>query len=68
MRKPVFRAVQPQKMARDLKFQFQEEEESYYLCSKNKGADQLRAVTAQLICALVFSYAKFRFSHDSTQI
>ena len=33
-----------------------------YLCSKNKGADQL-ADMAQLICASVFAYAK-RFSHD----
>ena len=46
MRKPVFgfptrsdanRVVQPQKMARGLK----EEEGLYYLCSGNKGADQL---------------------------
>ena len=51
MRKPVFgvsdqerkkRAVQPQKMARGLKFRIQKVEGSYYLCSENKGADQLR--------------------------
>ena len=36
-------AVQPQKMARALKFQISEEEGLYYLCSKNKGTDQLRS-------------------------
>ena len=35
-------AVQSQKQARSLKFQIYEEEEVYYLCSENKGADQLR--------------------------
>ena len=51
MRKPTFwfstrsyinRAVQPQKMARGLKFRIEEVEELYYPCSENKGADQLR--------------------------
>ena len=50
MRKPTFwfltrfdtnRAVQSQKMARGLKFLFKKVEELYYLCSENKGADQL---------------------------
>ena len=36
------RAVQSQKQARSLKFRIQVEEEMYYPCSKNKGADQLR--------------------------
>ena len=37
------RAVQKQKMARDLKFRIKEVEGLYYLilCSENKGADQL---------------------------
>ena len=35
------RAAQLLKMARDLKFRVYEEEVLYYLCSKNKGADQL---------------------------
>ena len=35
-------AVQSQKMARDLKFLIYTEEELYYPCSENKGADQLR--------------------------
>ena len=50
MRKPVFggfltrfdtnQAVQPQNMARGLKFRIKEEEELYYLvCSENKGDD-----------------------------
>ena len=34
-------AVQPQKMARCLKFLIKEVEGLYYLCSNNKGADQL---------------------------
>ena len=51
MRKPVFgfptrpdtnRAVQPQEMARGLKFRISVEEGLYYLCRENKGADQLR--------------------------
>ena len=47
------RAVQPQKMARGLKFRIQEVEGLYYLCSKNKDADQLRgyhAADLRLIC------------------
>ena len=36
------RAVQPQKIARGLKFQVSEVEGLYYPCSENKGADQLR--------------------------
>ena len=51
VRKPVFgvsdqantnQAVQPHKMARGLKFRIYAEEGLYYLCGKNKGADQLR--------------------------
>ena len=50
MRKPVFgfptrsdtnQAVQLQKMARSLKFWIKKEEGLYYLCSENKGTDQL---------------------------
>ena len=46
LRKQVFgvsdtnRAVQPQKMARGLKFRIKKEEGLYYLCSGNKGADR----------------------------
>ena len=35
------RPVQLQKMARNLKFPIKGEEELYYPCSENKGADQL---------------------------
>ena len=35
-------AAQSQKQARSLKFRIYEEEEVYYPCSENKGADQLR--------------------------
>ena len=38
-----------------------------YLCSENKGAISF-AVTAKLICAFVFAYAKRWFSHDAAQI
>ena len=48
-------AVQPQKMARGWKFRIWKEG-LYYLCSENKGADQLHSV--QLICIFVFAYAK----------
>ena len=37
------RSVQAQEMARDRKFQIKKEEELYYQCSGNKGADQLRS-------------------------
>ena len=40
------RAVQTQKMARDLKFRIMVEEGLYYSYSENKGADQLRSYCA----------------------
>ena len=61
-------AVQPQKMARGLKFQIYEEEGLYYLCSENKGADQFRGLPAKLICVFVFDNAKSPFSHDAAQM
>ena len=54
-------AVRPQKMARCLKFRIKGIEGLYYLCSENKGAEQL-------ICTFVFAYAKGNFSHDAAQI
>ena len=36
------RAVLPQKTARGFKFRIKEVEGLYYLCSENKGADQIR--------------------------
>ena len=50
MRKPTFptlsdtnQAVHLQKMAKGLKFWIKKVEGLYFLCSKNKGADQLRS-------------------------
>ena len=47
---------------------FLEEEGFYYLCSENKGADQLRSYCAadQLLCFRI--YAKRQFSHDMSHI
>ena len=57
------RAVQPQKMARGLKFRIKEVGSLYYLYSENKGADQLCGYrTADL--RLCFRICKSRFSHD----
>ena len=54
------RAVQPQKMARGLKFLIQDEGGWYYLRSENKGSDQLHIYRAAgLVCAFVFAYATF---------
>ena len=61
------RAVQPQKMARELKFQIKIEEGSHYPCSENKGADQLRSYCAADL-HLCFCIAKSRFSHDEAHI
>ena len=69
MRKPVSavsdqvqlnRAVQPQKTARELKFRTEEEEGLYYLCSGNKGADQLHGIRAA-DPRLCFRICKSRF-------
>ena len=54
-------------MARGLKFQIKKVEGLYYLCSENKGTDQL-AVTAKLICFFVFAHAKSLFSHDKAHL
>ena len=62
-------AVQPQKMARSLKFWIWEVEGLCYPCSENKGSDQLRdQITAKLICVFVFVYAKCWFSHDTAHL
>ena len=73
MRKPTFwfqtwsdtnQAVQLQKMARGLKFQTLKVEGLYYLCSENKGADQLRGYR-EADLRLCFRYIEDRwFSHD----
>ena len=58
-------AIKPHKTVRGLKFLIQEEV-LYYICSKTKALIRC-AVTAQLICAFVFEYAKSKFSHDTAQ-
>ena len=40
------RAVQPEKKARGLKFRINKVEGLFYLCSQNKGADQLHGYRA----------------------
>ena len=54
-------------MARSLKFWIEEIEGSYYLCSENKGADQLRSYR-EADLQLCFRIAKRWFSHDEAQI
>ena len=44
------RAVQSQKQARGLKFWLEVEEELYYPCSENKGADQLCSYCTADLC------------------
>ena len=74
VRKPVFgvshtnRSVQPQKMARGLKFRI------YVVCrDRTIRTVKLKAltscaVTVQLICVFVFAYAKSRFSHNKAHM
>ena len=38
-----------------------------HVCSENKGLISC-AVTTQLICAFIFTYAKSKFSHDAADI
>ena len=79
MRKPAFRfltrpdtncaVVQPQKMARGLKFGIKKVEGFYYLCSENNGANQLRdCCAADLHICCRISYAKSRFSYDEAHM
>ena len=74
MRKPTFwfptwsdtnQAVQLQKMARGLKFR--KVEGLHYLCSENKGADQLRGYR-EADLRLCFRVCKCWFSHDAVQL
>ena len=73
MRKPTFwfltwsdtnQAVELQKMARGLKFRLKKVEELYYLCSENKGADQLRGYR-EADLRLCLRICKCWFSHDA---
>ena len=73
MRKPAFwfptlsdtdQAVQLQKMTRGLKFRIYEVEGLYYICNKNKGADQLRGYR-EADLRLCFCICKMLVSHDT---
>ena len=55
-------------MARGLKFRIQEAEELFYLCCKNKGADQLRSHCAADLGFCFFAYAKNQFSYIKANI
>ena len=57
------KAVQPQKMAKGLKFRIHEVEGLYYLSSENKVADQIRGYR-EADLRLCFRFCKFRFSHN----
>ena len=59
-------AVQPQEVARGLKFRIEEVRGLYYV-AKNKGADQLHGCCAAVLL-LCFCICKFRFSHDSANM
>ena len=77
MRKPTFwflnwsdtnQAVQLQKMARGLKFRIEIEEELYYLCSENKGDDQLRGYRESDLCLLFSHQQNSRFSNNAAHM
>ena len=59
------RTVQPQKMARGLKFR---KKRDCTICVAKTKALISCAVTAQLICDFVFAYAKSHFSHEVAHI
>ena len=61
-------ALQPHKMARNLKFRISEAEGlvlHVYLCSKNKGANQLHGYYATDLHLCFHIMQKGRFSHDA---
>ena len=77
MRKPTFwfptwsdsnQAVQLQKMARGLKFWIKKVKEWDCVCSKNKGADQLRGYREADLCLCFCINAKRWFSHDAAHL
>ena len=64
------RSVQSQKQARSLIFRICEEEELYYPCSENKGADQLCSYcTADLyLCFRLCELLVFSFGGSNTSL
>ena len=61
-------AVQAKKIARGWTFWIQKVEKLYYPCSENKKALISFALTAKLICAFVYAFAKCWVSHGATHI
>ena len=59
-------SVQPQKVARSLKFRIGKKRNCTIRVAEIKVLISF-AVTAQLICAFVFAWAEIRFSHDLAQ-
>ena len=55
-------------MARGLKFQIKEVEGLYYLCSENKGADQLCGYRTAGLRLCFRIHAKSRFFHDAAHL
>ena len=77
MRKPAFwfptwsetnQAAQLQKRVRGLKFHIKQVEGLHYLCSENKGADQLRGYREVDLRLCFRIYAKRWISHDSAHL
>ena len=60
-------SVQSQKMVKSLNFGFRKKRNFTIRVVKPNALISF-AVTANLICAFVFAYAKFRFSHDAAHI
>ena len=54
-------------MVRGLKIRIKEIEGLYYLCSKQKVLISCMVI-GQLICTIVFAYAKSRFSHKAADL
>ena len=61
------RPVQLQRWIESLKFLIKEDEELYYLCSENKGDDQLHGYCEADLC-LCFRIGKNPNSHDTAQM
>ena len=59
MRKPVFGALQPQKVVRGLKFRIKKIEQLCYLCSENKVADLCLCYSSMQKAGFFMSQLKF---------
>ena len=66
-RSGINRALQPQKVARGLKFRFRKLRDCPIYVMKTKAPISC-IVTKQLICAFVSAYVKRMFSHVGTQM